>query len=123
MSSAATVACPCVAHPALPQQPPMSSETASRWQTIYHSRQRSQDLATIVIPPSGIPLAKSKPNELMQALAAAAHLTPSKITDSIFQRRQQKNLIAVKTFHPSPQQKLRATRTFLIASTEVPVNV
>ncbi|KAH9364706.1 hypothetical protein HPB48_012920 [Haemaphysalis longicornis] len=85
----------------------MSSETDSRWQTVYHSRRRSQDLATIVIRPSGIPLAKIKPTELMQALAAAAYLTPSEITDSILQPRPQQNLIAVKTFQ-------------VISSTEAP---
>lgn len=57
----------------------------------------------------------------MQALAAAAHLTPSEITDSILQPRPQQNLIAVKTFRPSAQQKLLAIRSFLLASTEVPV--
>ncbi|KAH9370542.1 hypothetical protein HPB48_011443 [Haemaphysalis longicornis] len=99
----------------------MSSETDSRWQTVYHSRRRSQDLATIVIRPSGIPLAKSKPTKLMQAIAAAARLTPSEITDSILQPRPQQNLIAVKTFRPSAQQKLLTIRSFLLASTEVPV--
>ncbi|KAH9359549.1 hypothetical protein HPB48_006089 [Haemaphysalis longicornis] len=108
-SAVATVACPCVAHPALPQQHAMSSETDSRWQTVYHSRRRSQDLATIVIRPSGIPLAKIKPTELIE------------ITDSILQPRPQQNLIAVKIFHPSAQQTLLAIRSFLLASTEVPV--
>ncbi|KAH9374531.1 hypothetical protein HPB48_009417 [Haemaphysalis longicornis] len=99
----------------------MSSETDSRWQTVYHYRRRSQDLATIIIRLLGIPLAKSKPNELMQALAAAARLTQSEITNSIFQRRPQQNLIAVKTFRPSAQQKFLVIRSFLLASTEVPV--
>ncbi|KAH9362188.1 hypothetical protein HPB48_002166 [Haemaphysalis longicornis] len=99
----------------------MSSETDSSWQTVYHSRRRSQDLATIVIRPSGIPLAKSKPTKLMQALAAATRLTPSEIIDSILQPRPQQILIAVKTFRPSAQQKLLAIRSFLLASTEVPV--
>ncbi|KAH9361698.1 hypothetical protein HPB48_005149 [Haemaphysalis longicornis] len=98
----------------------MSSETDSRWQTVYHSRGRSQDLTTIVIRPSGIQLTKSKPNELMQALAAAARLSLSEITDSILQPRPQRNLIAVKTFRPSAQQRLLNIRSFLLASTEVP---
>ncbi|KAH9369256.1 hypothetical protein HPB48_012332 [Haemaphysalis longicornis] len=83
----------------------MSSETGSRWPTVYHSRRRSQDLARIVIHPSGTPLGKIKPTELMQALAAATRLTPSEIYDSILQPRTQQNLIAVKTFRPSAQQK------------------
>ncbi|KAH9368003.1 hypothetical protein HPB48_009628 [Haemaphysalis longicornis] len=99
----------------------MSSETDCRLQTVYQSRRRSQDLATIVIRTSGIPLAKSKPNELMQALAATSRLTSSEITDSALQPRPQKNLITVKIFRPSAEQKLLAFRSFLLASNEVPV--
>ncbi|KAH9375588.1 hypothetical protein HPB48_009593 [Haemaphysalis longicornis] len=99
----------------------MSSETDSRWQTVYHSRRRSQHIATIVIRPSGTPLAKIKPTELMQALAATPHFTPSEMTDPILQPRPQQSLIAIKTFLSSAQQKLLAIRSFLLASMEVPV--
>ncbi|KAH9361460.1 hypothetical protein HPB48_004597 [Haemaphysalis longicornis] len=122
-SAVTTLACPGVAHPALPQQAAMFPETGSRWQTVYHSRRRSQDVAIIVIRPSGIPLAKIKPTELMQALAAAARLTPGEISGSVLQPRPQQNLIAAKTLRPSGQQNLLAIRSFLLASTEVPVTM
>ncbi|KAH9371032.1 hypothetical protein HPB48_003994 [Haemaphysalis longicornis] len=39
----------------------------------------------------------------------------------MLQPRPQQNLVAVKTFRPSAEQKLLAIHSFLLASTEVPV--
>ncbi|KAH9364890.1 hypothetical protein HPB48_022482 [Haemaphysalis longicornis] len=99
----------------------MSSETNSCCKTVYQSRRRSKDLTIVVIRPSGIPLAQIQPTKLMQALAVAAHLTPSEITDSVLQPRPQQNWMTVKTFRPSAQQKLLAIPSFFLGSTEVPV--
>ncbi|KAH9383604.1 hypothetical protein HPB48_025275 [Haemaphysalis longicornis] len=99
---------------------PTPDDTA-RWRTVYRSRRRSAELPTVVFRPSNLSLKACKPIAISQAIAAAAHLTPSELQDTLLQPQPDKNIISVSTFRMSALTKLRGLQSLRIQDTDIPL--
>ncbi|KAH9360700.1 hypothetical protein HPB48_011484 [Haemaphysalis longicornis] len=91
-------------------------DDTERWRTVYRSRRRSAELQTVVFRPSNLSLKACKPIAISQAIAAAAHLTPSELQDTLLQPQPDKN-----TFRMSALTKLRGLQSLRIQDTDIPL--
>ncbi|KAH9360787.1 hypothetical protein HPB48_018242 [Haemaphysalis longicornis] len=105
--------CPLAADPPMTMPTPDDTE---RWRTVYRSRRRSAELQTVVFRPSNLSLKACKPIAISQAIAAAAHLTPSELQDTLLQPQPDKN-----TFRMSALTKLRGLQSLRIQDTDIPL--
>ncbi|KAH9378463.1 hypothetical protein HPB48_017069 [Haemaphysalis longicornis] len=98
-----------------------TSDYPERWRRVYRSRGRSAELQTVVFRPSNLSLKTCKPIAVIQAVAAAAHVIPSELQDTLLQPKPDKNIVSVSTFRMSALTKLRGHQSLRIQNTGTPL--
>ncbi|CAN7975119.1 unnamed protein product, partial [Ixodes persulcatus] len=85
----------------------MGLEENNPWQTVTYDRKIYSDLHTVIIRPrDGLSLAKTRPAQAMQSLAAAARLTLTEVREADFSVQTRSNLLIFKTFRQTAMTKV-----------------
>ncbi|KAG0435831.1 hypothetical protein HPB47_018300, partial [Ixodes persulcatus] len=85
----------------------MGTEDNNPLQTVTYGRKIYSDLHTVIIRPrDGLSLAKTRPAQAMQSLAAAARLTPTEVREAALSVQTRSNLLIFKTFRQTAMTKV-----------------